>query len=91
LAGLKTKFINLAGDTPASIRGIRATLPTAFNEAILLSLESGLRTLDLIHLAAGRHAKRMNGSLGAFVTGDKEFLEKEGTLRHHRSADTLSQ
>jgi len=80
LAGLMTKFINVAGDTPISIRSIRATLPSVFNEAILLGLESGLRTLDMIHLAAARHAQRMNGNLGAFVTGDKEFLSRKKEL-----------
>jgi len=69
-----TRFINMAGDTPLSVKGIHANLPSIFNEAVLLSLQSGLRALDLIHLAAARDAKRTNGELGAFVTGDNEFL-----------------
>ncbi len=77
LAGLGIKFINIAGDMPLSIRGINASLPSVFNEAILVSLQSTLRTLDLIHLAAAKHAKRKNTELGAFVTGDKEFLSKK--------------
>ena len=80
LAGLKTKFINIAGDTPVAINGIQATLPSLFNEAILLGLQCSLRTLDLIHLAAARHAKRMNGDLGAFVTGDRGFLDNKKQL-----------
>lgn len=80
LAGLRTKFINIAGDLPLSVRRINASLPSVFNEAILLSLESPLKTLDLIHLAAARHAKRRNNELGAFVTGDKEFLTKKKEL-----------
>ncbi len=80
LAGLRTKFISIAGDTPISVRGIQATLPSIFNEAVILSLQSTLRTLDLIHLAAARHAKRMNEELGAFVTGDKEFLSNKKKL-----------
>ncbi len=80
LAGLGTKFVNVAGDMPLSIRGINANLPSVFNEAILLSLQSTLRTLDLIHLAAAKDAKRRNNDLGAFVTGDKEFLSKKKEL-----------
>lgn len=80
IAGLKTRFIHIAGDTPLSVRGVQATIPSVFNEAILLSLQSNLRSLDLIHLAAARHAKRMNGELGAFVTGDEEFLADKKEL-----------
>jgi predicted nucleic acid-binding protein len=80
LARLRTKFINLSGDTPISVKEIEANLPSIFNEAINLSLRSTLRTLDLIHLAAARHAKHMNVNLGAFVTGDNEFLSHKKEL-----------
>jgi len=80
LARVTTKFINIAGDAPLSIKGIQAILPSMFNEAILLSLQTNLRTFDLIHLASARHAKRMNDELGAFVTGDKEFLVNKKEL-----------
>ena len=80
LAGIKPKFINMSGDTLLSIKGVQASLPSVFNEAILLSLQSSLITLDLIHLAAARHAKRMNTELGAFVTGDREFLSNKKEL-----------
>lgn len=80
LGALKMHFVNMAGDGPAPIKGIEATLPSVFNDAILLSLRSPLRTLDLIHLAAAKHARLMNGDLGAFVTGDKEFLSNRSEL-----------
>ena len=80
LAGLKTKFVNIAGDTKVSIRAIEATLPSVFNEALLLSLRSTLKTLDLIHLAAAKHAKQVNKELGAFVTADKDFLSNKKEL-----------
>ena len=80
LGGLKIKFINVAGDGPSPIKGVQANLPSVFNEAILLSLRTGLRTLDLIHLAAARNAKLMNPGLGAFVTGDGEFLSNARQL-----------
>ncbi len=74
LSQLKMNFINIAGDKQMSVRGIRAMLPSIFDEAILLSLQCDLTTLDLIHLAAARHGKRMNAELTAFVTGDEGFL-----------------
>lgn len=80
LAGLKTKFVNISGDTQVWIAGIQASLPSVFNEAILLSLRSTLKTLDLIHLAAAKHAKQMNSELGAFVTGDQGFLSNKKEL-----------
>ncbi len=80
LAELRTKFINIAGDMQLSISGINVTLPSVFNEAILLSVQSSLKTLDLIHLAAAKHAKQKNNDLGVFVTGDKEFLSKKEEL-----------
>ncbi|MGB9660268.1 MAG: type II toxin-antitoxin system VapC family toxin [Nitrososphaerales archaeon] len=80
LASFKINFIHITGDAPIAIRNIRADMPNIFNEAILLSLHSTLRTLDLIHLAAARYAKQMNRDLGAFVTGDSEFLSKKEEL-----------
>lgn len=80
LAGLRVRFVNMAGDAPLWVRGIQADLPSVFNDAILLSLETSLRSLDLIHLAAARHAKRVNDELGAFITGDREFLRDKAAL-----------
>jgi predicted nucleic acid-binding protein len=79
-ASLRVKFIHVAGDSPLAVRGVQANMPSIFNEAILLSLQTALRTLDLIHLAAARYAKQMNGELGAFVTGDEGFLSQRGEL-----------
>ncbi|MHB8567873.1 MAG: type II toxin-antitoxin system VapC family toxin [Nitrososphaerales archaeon] len=80
LATLRIRFVNIAGDSPIPVKGINASLPSIFNESILLSLQCSLKTLDLIHLAAGRHAKRMNSELDAFVTGDKGFLSNKKEL-----------
>lgn len=74
------KFVNMTGDTPVSVKGIQATIPSVMNDGILLSLECSLRTLDLIHLAAARYAKRVNADLDAFVTGDKDFLTNRKEL-----------
>lgn len=80
LASLKTKFIHITGDSSIAVRNIQASLPGIFNEAILLSLQTPLRTLDLMHLAAARHAKQMNSELEAFVTGDRELLLRKQEL-----------
>jgi predicted nucleic acid-binding protein len=90
LAGLKTKFINISGDTRLSIKGVETSLPSIFNEAILLSLKSTLKTLDLIHLAAAKHAKQANADLSAFVTGDRDFLSNKKELNEIMKMPVLS-
>ena len=80
LAALNTTFINIAGDSPIAIKNIQAKLPSIFNEAMVLSLQTPLRTLDLMHLAAAKHEKQMNQELGAFVTGDNELLSRKEEL-----------
>lgn len=87
---LGTKFINIAGDAPIPIRGISEILPNIFNEAIVLSLQCNLKTLDMIHLAAARHAKRMNSELGALVTGDGGFLTQKKELSELTKLPILS-
>lgn len=80
LAGLKTRFIHISGDDPIALRNLQATVPSIFNEALLLTLQTTLRTLDLIHIAAAKYAKQINPELGAFVTGDEEMLSKKEEL-----------
>jgi len=90
LAGLKVRFVHVAGDSSILVRSIRADVPGIFNEALLLSLRTSLRTLDLIHLAAAKHAKQVNRELGAFVTGDDGFLTKKEELSKILSVPILS-
>ena len=80
LVDLKIRFINIAGDTPIAVKKIQANLPIIFNDAIIMSLHTPLRTFDLMHLAAARHGKQMNPELGALVTGDAEFLSRKQEL-----------
>ncbi len=80
LAALNPELINIAGDVPVGVKGIDIILPSIFNESILLSLKTAVRSLDLIHLTAARHAKRANVELGAFVTGDNELLSRKKEL-----------
>jgi len=79
-AALGIRFIHVSGDSPIAVRNIHATMPSIFNEAIILSLQTTLRTFDLIHLAAAKYAKQTNHELGAFVTGDREFLSRKDEL-----------
>ena len=81
LAGL-VKFVHMAGDAPLELGTMQTYVPNIFNESILLSIQTTLRTLDLMHVAAARHAKQNNGELGAFVTGDEGLLlQKEHLSR----------
>ncbi len=80
LAGLGVKFVHMAGDTPFAVENIMTYVPSVFNESILLGIQTTLRTLDLMHVAAARHAKQNNHEIGAFVTGDMELLRMKGQL-----------
>ncbi|HEX9846109.1 MAG TPA: PIN domain-containing protein [Candidatus Nitrosotenuis sp.] len=80
LAGLGIRFVHMSGDTPFAVGNIKTDMPNVFNESILLSIQTTLRTLDLMHVAAARHAKQNNRELGAFVTGDTELLRMKAQL-----------
>lgn len=73
LAGV-VKFVHMEGDSPIPLGSIRPYAPSIFSESILLSTQTTLRTLDLMHVVAARHARKNNGELGAFVTGDEDLL-----------------
>lgn len=75
LASLRVKFIHLSGDIPLPLGNAKVDLPALLADSIFLSFLTGLRTLDLMHIAAARHAKQIDSKeLGAFVTGDAELL-----------------
>lgn len=80
LTGLGIKFVHMAGDTPFWMGKIKTDVPNIFNESILLSIQTTLRTLDLMHVAAARYAKQNNHEIGAFVTGDMELLRMKSQL-----------
>jgi predicted nucleic acid-binding protein len=80
LGGLGIRFVHMAGDTPFALGNVKTDVSNIFNESILLSIQTTLRTLDLVHVAAARHAKQNNGELGAFVTGDTDLLGMRGQL-----------
>jgi predicted nucleic acid-binding protein len=80
LVATRVNFIHMAGDQPMTFGSGHIGMPSLFSEAIILSLQTTLRTLDLIHIAAARYAKRIQGGVGAFVTGDREFLSKKKEL-----------
>lgn len=74
LIGLRIKFVEIAGDTPIVFGNTQIQVPNMLHEPIVLSIQTALRTLDLMHVAAARHAKQENAEMGAFVTGDRELL-----------------
>ena len=46
LGTLKIMFIHIAGDSPIPFRNIQVNMPEIFNEAILMILQTPLRTFD---------------------------------------------
>ena len=75
LAALRVSFIQLSGDIPIPLGNAKVNMPALLADSIFLSLLTGLRTLDLMHIAAARHAKQIDSKeLAAFVTGDAELL-----------------
>lgn len=75
LAAQRLQFIHLAGDIPLPLGNAKVGMPSLISESIFLSFLTTLRTLDLMHLAAARHAKQVvSKEMGAFVTGDEELL-----------------
>lgn len=90
LAGLGIKFVHISGDMSFTLGPVQIHVPNIFSESILLSLQTSLRTLDLMHVAAARHAKQNNGELGAFVTGDDEILQLKEELSIVASMPFLS-
>jgi predicted nucleic acid-binding protein len=81
LAALRIRFIHLAGDIPLVLGNIKVDMPTLLADSIFLSFLTALRTLDLMHIAAARHAKQIDSEkLGAFVTGDAELLARKDEI-----------
>jgi predicted nucleic acid-binding protein len=76
----RIKFIHITGDMPLTLGNLQTSMPSIFSESIMLSIQTTLRTLDLIHIAAARYAKHVNSELGAFVTGDTELVVKKNQL-----------
>jgi predicted nucleic acid-binding protein len=81
LAVMRIRFIHLVGDIPLRLGNVKVDMPTLLADSIFLSFLTALRTLDLMHIAAARHAKQMNSEkLGAFITGDAELLARKDEI-----------
>ena len=81
LAVLRISFIHLVGDIPLRLGNVKVDMPTLLADSIFLSFLTALRTLDLMHIAAARHAKQIdNEKLGAFITGDAELLARKDEI-----------
>jgi predicted nucleic acid-binding protein len=82
LAVMRIRFIHLVGDIPLRLGDVKVDMPTLLADSIFLSFLTALRTLDLMHIAAARHAKQKIDSekLGAFITGDAELLARKDEI-----------
>ena len=80
LASLNVRFIQIAGDASFLVPEVQSSVPAIFDEAILVSFLIPLRTFDLMHVAAAKHAKQADARLGALVTGDADFIRKKQEL-----------
>jgi predicted nucleic acid-binding protein len=81
LAVMRLRFIHLVGDIPLRLGNVKVDMPTLLADSIFLSFLTALRTVDLMHIAAARHAKEMNSEkLGAFITGDAELLARKDEI-----------
>jgi predicted nucleic acid-binding protein len=89
-ADLGVKLVHMEGDLPFTLGNIKTNVPSIINESISLSIHLPLRTLDLFHVAAARHAKQNNHDLGTFVTGDKEILLMKDDLSQFTGLAFLS-
>ncbi|MBI3023728.1 MAG: type II toxin-antitoxin system VapC family toxin [Thaumarchaeota archaeon] len=78
---LRLRFADPTGDYSFSLNSSQEVrMPALFHQAFALTT-TGLRTLDLFHLAAAKYLSMMTDSdLGAFVTGDSDFLYKKKEL-----------
>jgi hypothetical protein len=81
LVVMRIRFIHLVGDIPLRLDNVKVDMPTLLADSIFLSFLTALRTLDLMHIAAARHAKQIDSEkLGAFITGDAELLARKDEI-----------
>lgn len=74
LSRLSLNFIHMPGDSLAAIDSNNIEMPAIFQQALLLTSSVGLRSFDLLHLASAKYSSLIDSDLGAFVTGDSDFL-----------------
>ncbi len=90
LASLNVNFVQISGDARFLVPEVETSVPAIFDEAVLVSFLISLRTFDLMHVAAAKHAKLADGRLGAFVTGDTDFIHKKQELSKITGMPVLS-
>lgn len=90
LSKLGLTFIHNPGDAATVMDGITVDMPMILNQALLLAYSVGLRSFDLVHLAAAKHSKQTGRELSAFVTGDSDFLAKKSVISQILETPVLS-
>lgn len=82
LLALPLEWIHVPGELELRLHGTAVSLPAILQEALALAAQTPQRTLDLLHLAAGRFGHQVLGlPLEAFVTGDRTLLQSGSSLR----------
>lgn len=76
---LRLAFSTPPGEYPILIGNREILMPSIFHDALVMTL-SGLRTLDILHLAAAKYAGETEPEIRGFVTGDSELLEARKTI-----------
>ena len=79
LGKLRLVYASPSGDYPLPLDGRGLVMPPMLHQALTLTF-LGLRTLDLLHLASARHARRTGEDLRGFVTGDNDFIDNRRAL-----------
>jgi len=90
LSKLGLYFVHMPGDSSAPTGGSRVEMPAIFQQALILASGVGLRSFDLVHLAAAKYSRLEDPELGAFVTGDADFLRRKGELAEITGTPILS-
>jgi hypothetical protein len=81
LRGAGLRWIQIPGDVKLVFEDSEIEMPVMVAEALALSPQAALKTLDLLHLAAVVYARRvLNIPLQRVVTLDKDFLRKKREL-----------
>jgi predicted nucleic acid-binding protein len=80
LSKLGVTFISSQGDTITVMEDVNVEMPIMFSQALILAYSVGLRTLDLMHVAAARNVRQAGTELSAFVTGDSDFVNRKDRI-----------
>lgn len=79
LSKLRLRFVESPGDNSFSMDGQEVGMPALFHQALVFTT-TALPTLDLFHLASAKYSSLSDSDIGAFITGDSDFLRRKKDL-----------